>query len=86
MRQHPDEENPGGTYDKAIILKVPFADSSYLIPANKLQSLYVILTVKNLVQLYQKLQAPAVNTRSSEIEMTLPAEQLIIASEPYHSM
>lgn len=84
--EHPDEENPGGTYDKAIILKVPFADSSYLIPANKLQSLYVILTVKNLVQLYQKLQAPAVNTRSSEIEMTLPAEQLIIASEPYHSM
>lgn len=83
--EHPDEENPGGSYDKAIILKVPFYND-YSVVANQLESLYVILTVKNLVDLYQKLQAPAVNTRSSEIEMTLPAEQLIIASEPYHSM
>lgn len=83
--EHPDEENPGGEYNKAIILKVPFSNP-YSVAANYLQGLYVILTVKNLVELYQKLQAPAVNTRSSDIEMTLPAEQLIIASEPYHSM
>ena len=83
--EHPDEEHPGSTYEKAIILKVPFYNN-YSIVANQIENLYVILTVKNLVELYQKLQAPPVNTRSSEIEMTLPAEQLIIASEPYHSM
>lgn len=77
--EHPDADHPGGTYSKAVILKVPV--DNYGVAPNLLHSYYIIFTLKNLTQLYEKLNPPS--TRNSDVEeMIIPEEQVVMTSEP----
>lgn len=82
--EHPDADNQGGEYSKAIILKVPF-NNPYAVTPNQLHSFYIIFTLKNLVQLYEKLNQSSLSTRNSAVEeIVIPEEQVIMTSEPLH--
>lgn len=69
-------------YDKLMIVKIPI--DSYDVHPNKLHSLYIGFTLKNVVDFYKKFNASSPSTRSVE-EFILSPDQISITSEPYRS-
>ena len=70
-------------YDKAVVMKVDF-DNGYTVSANTLTRMYILFTLKNVVEFYEHFTAATPSTRSVE-EFTLSPEQVVFASEPYRS-
>lgn len=70
-------------YDKAVVMKVDF-DNGYAVSANTVTRMYILFTLKNVVEFYKYFTNSTPSTRSVE-EFTLSPEQVVFASEPYRS-
>lgn len=70
-------------YNKAVVMKVNF-DNQYAVSANTLTRMYILFTLKNVVDFYEHFTAATPSTRSVE-EFTLSPEQVVFVSEPYRS-
>lgn len=88
------DEEGGGTYRYAVKLRVPFEGNdgrgnAYQVFPNTRTYMYVALTLDNVFTLYRKIadaetNAEPASTRSLETieEITIPAEQVFMTSEP----
>lgn len=70
-------------YNKAVVMKVNF-DNQYAVSSNTVTRMYILFTLKNVVEFYEYFTAATPSTRSVE-EFTLSPEQVVFVSEPYRS-